>query len=96
MVGKNVGASAALSAGAGFWADANDLKYFAAEVDETAEDTGVVGERAGPVVAGDDGAGAGAGNEFIVCDEKAAECGLQFEGEERRQSCQVTTRAISA
>jgi hypothetical protein len=79
---KNVGDGAGLYAGEGFRADADDLKYFAADVDRTAENAGVVGETAGPVVVGDDGVGAGARSALVVSSEEAAECGLQFEGRE--------------
>ena len=65
-----------------FGSDADDLKYFAADVDGTAENAGIVGETVGPVVVGDDGVGAGAGSAVVVSGEETAECGLQFEGGE--------------
>ena len=53
-----------------------------ADAESFAEDVGIVGETAGPVIVGNYGDGMSAGNGVVIGSEKAAEGGLEAEGGE--------------
>lgn len=79
---KDVGHGAGFSAGERSLGDADDLKDVVADPESLAENVGIVGEAARPVIVRDDGDGMTAGSGVVIWIEEAAEGGLQAEGGE--------------